>query len=165
MRSWAIFDGPLRKAIHQLKYKRDLALGEILALPLGQILQTEEWPIDLVLSVPLSQKRLASRGYNQANLLARPLALRLSLRYAPGALKRVRETATQIGLSPPERHRNVTNAFDADLRIVSNSNVLVVDDVITTGATMQACTQSLLDAGAKQVFAISVARAGNTGLL
>ena len=88
MRSWAWFKGPLRRAIHQLKYKRDMALGEVLARPLEQILQLEDWDIDLILPVPLSFKRKVSRGYNQAALLARPLALRFSLPYLPQALKR-----------------------------------------------------------------------------
>lgn len=164
MRSWAMFEGHLRQAIHQLKYKRDMALGEVLALPLGKILLVEGWPIDLVLPVPLSRRRFAARGYNQAALLARPLALRFSLPYKPGALERVKETTTQIGLSALERQLNVAEAFVADLSIVADRVVLLVDDVITTGATMMACSQALNEAGVKKVYALSVARAGSPGL-
>ena len=164
MRSWAWFRGPLRQAIHQLKYKRDMALGEVLALPLEQILRIEDWAVDVILPVPLSHKRQSSRGYNQAALLAWPLALRFALPYLPRALKRVRDTLSQTDLSAADRRDNVAGAFEADANQVNACTILLVDDVITTGATMEACAAALRDAGAEHVYAVSVARAGKISL-
>jgi competence protein ComFC len=83
LRSWAVYEGSLRKAIHQLKYKRDLALGEALARPLIELWPGLGWEVDLLLPVPLGVARLAERGYNQSALLARPLGLAHSIPYRP----------------------------------------------------------------------------------
>ncbi|NOY97766.1 MAG: ComF family protein [Chloroflexi bacterium] len=117
------------------------------------------WPVDAVIPVPLGKKRFRERGYNQVGLIAHPLALALGWNYAPRALTRVRETASQVGLSAGERRENVRGAFAADVRRVRDRRVLVMDDVATTGATLAACAQALLDGGAREVFALTVARA------
>jgi competence protein ComFC len=89
-RSWAAFDGPVRSALHRLKYRRDLGLGEVLALPLVGLAARQSWAIDMLLPVPLGVARFAQRGYNQSALLARPLALamRVSLTDRPGCAGR-----------------------------------------------------------------------------
>ncbi len=153
-------EGSVRQAIHRLKYHRDVALADVLAAQLLALVQALAWPITLVVAVPLGQQRLRTRGYNQAALLAFPLALGLGVPWARRALARVRETRSQVGLSASERRENVAGAFraapDARLR---GATVLLVDDVMTTGATLDAAARALLAGGAAEVYAVTVARA------
>jgi competence protein ComFC len=162
LRAWAVYEGPLRKAIHQLKYKRDLALGEALARPLIELWPGLGWQVDLVLPVPLGVARLAERGYNQSALLARPLALAQRIPYRPQGLRRLRETNSQVELSAAERRLNVRGAFQGGARVVSGKRVLVVDDIATSCATLDACALALLEAGALEVVCLTLARAGKT---
>ncbi|MEW6717758.1 MAG: ComF family protein [Chloroflexota bacterium] len=159
LRSWAVFGGPLRQALHRLKYRRDLGLGDVLAHQMVQCLNSQDWKIDVVVPVPLGRARQKERGYNQAALLARPLAWECALAYRPKAIRRVKETRSQVGLSLEGRRENTHNAFVAQRELVSEQNVLIVDDVATTGATLDACAQALRAAGAQQVYAITLARA------
>ena len=158
LRSWAAYTGPLRQAIQRLKYHRDIAMGEILARPLVMYLGILNWPVDLVIPVPASLARLAERGYNQVSLLARPIGLGLELPYRPHALVKVRETRSQVGLSAKERQENVRGVFRADQQIVKGKSVLVVDDVTTTGSTLEECAQALVRVGARQVYGLTLAR-------
>lgn len=159
LRSWASFSGSLRNAIHQLKYHRDIALGEILARPMIHCLSLTGWKIDLIVPVPISLTRRSERGYNQAALLARPIALCFGVNYQPRALKKSRETRSQVGLTVDERHANVQGAFFAEQLIVKGKNILVVDDVTTSGATLSSCAQTLRLVGAKEVYCLTLARA------
>jgi ComF family protein len=158
LRSWAVFEGPLRNALHRLKYKGDLALGEVLARPLVDLFTRLGWKVDLVTSVPIGVARRGERGYNQATLLARPLALNVGLDFQPDALSKTRETRTQVGLSISDRRTNVAGAFSANPKRVMQKHVLLIDDVTTSGATIEACAKALLDAGASQVFGLTLAR-------
>jgi len=158
-RGWGIHEGRLRDAIHNLKYRRDVGLGEVLSRQMIEVLSHLDWDLDIVLPVPLAPNRLRERGYNQSALLARPIALRLGLPYRPNLVRRVRETRSQVGLSRPERYQNVAGAFKADPDQVSGMSVLLVDDVTTTGATLEAVVEALRQAGAKEVYAITLARA------
>jgi ComF family protein len=124
-----------------------------------QTLQSQPWDIDLVCPVPLGAARLAERGYNQATLLARPIALSLCLPYASHAVARIKETQSQVGLNLERRHSNVAGAFLAKPEIAAGKVALIVDDVATSGATLEACAQALLEAGARQVYALTLARA------
>ncbi len=159
LRSLAAFDGTLREAIHKLKYNRDMGLGEALSLPLIKFICELGWHFELVLPVPLSKERLRQRGYNQSSLLAYPIALFYNRPFVPNALRRVRDTPSQVGLSASQRLVNVKGAFRASEELVKSKSVLVIDDVTTTGATMQACSQAILQAGAKEVFGLTLARA------
>jgi len=159
LRSWAGFQGPVRSALHHLKYRRDIALGERLAEPLSDLYVAQGWPVDLVTPVPLGIARLTERGYNQAALIARPLALACGLRYESHAIERTRETRSQVGLSLTERKINVSDAFKAKSALVSGNNVLLVDDVATSSATLDACSGALKKAGAAQVYCLTLARA------
>jgi ComF family protein len=142
-----------------LKYQGDLSLGEFLARPLLHCLEEVNWAVDLVVPVPLSAARLAERGYNQAALLARPLALGSGLSFRPQALLRCRETRSQVGLSGKQRRENVAGAFLGNPQIVLGKKTLIVDDVTTSGATLEACAQALRTAGALEVVALTLARA------
>jgi ComF family protein len=162
MRSWALFSGPLRKALHRLKYKRDVALGDTLAQPLIRLLALTGWTIDFVTAVPSGVARRAERGYNQAALLARPIALSQGMPLKLEALCKSRETRSQVGLNALERLRNVENAFQANSGYARGKRILLVDDVATSGATVMACARVLTQAGAQQVFVLTLARATGT---
>jgi competence protein ComFC len=159
LRSCSTYAGPLREAIHRLKYQKDIGLGEILANHLIELYLEQAWEIDLVTVVPLSRKRLQQRGYNQAGMLARPLALYIKKPYQPGILKRIRDTTSQVTLNAQQRSRNVAGAFQANAKMAAGKKILIIDDVTTTGATMQACSSELLDAGAEVVYGLTLARA------
>jgi ComF family protein len=142
-----------------LKYSRDIALGEVLARPLLAMLDHLKWPIDLVTSVPMGVARRAERGYNQATLLAFPLALASGMPFRSQALLKTRETRSQVGLDPAQRRENVLGAFQARSEIVAARRILVVDDVTTSGATIDVCASALREAGARRVFGLTLARA------
>jgi len=159
LRSWSVFDGPIRNALHRLKYRRDIGLGEALTLQLAEYLAELHWPVDLVVPVPLGRKRRAERGYNQVGLIARPLSMALRLAYAPDALLRDQETRSQVGLTKVQRQENVRKAFRANQARATGRVVLLVDDVATTGSTLSSCARALREAGARDVFAFTVSRA------
>lgn len=159
LRSWVVFEGPIRKALHQMKYRQDLGLGDSLAAEMVEYANELKWHIDMVVPVPLGKKRFRERGYNQVGLFARPLALAKEWRYTTNALKRARETVSQVGLSADERENNVRSAFIADNKKVAGKIVLVIDDVSTTGATLNSCAKALISGGASEVYALSLARA------
>lgn len=158
MRSWAIFDGPLRQALHRLKYGRDMALGEILSRPLAQLFSQLDWEIDCILPVPLDPTRKKQRGYNQAALLAFPMALATGTAYEGKGLHKIKETQSQVGLSLEQRRHNVAGAFLADPNRIRHRNVLIIDDVATSGATIESCASAIMLAGADQVFAMTLAQ-------
>ncbi len=160
LRSWAIYDGPLRSVIHRLKYKHDISLGIVLAGYLIDLLSSLGWELDMVAPVPLGVARIKERGYNQAALLARPIAMSTGINYKPRALTRIRETRTQVGLTVTQRYENVKHAFRGELSVVEGKTVLIVDDVMTSGATLESCSAALMEAGSIGVFALTLARAG-----
>jgi ComF family protein len=157
--AWGEHDGPLRLALHQLKYRRDVGLGEELSYHLLQLIKGRDINFDIVVPIPLGRKRQKDRGYNQSALLARPLALALGLPYRSRALKRIRDTRTQVGLSIGQRRKNVAGAFEARPNLVAGKRILLVDDVMTTGATMDAAGQAVKQAGAIEIFGLTLARA------
>ncbi len=157
VRAVGFHEGALREAIHALKYKRrtDVAVP-LAALLQRQLLRTEQ-DVDLITAVPLHPDRQRQRGYNQAEILARELAPRVGLPYLDG-MKRIRPTADQIGLDVAMRHENVRAAFAADQTAFRGRHVLIVDDVCTTGATLDACAVALLAQGASRIYGLTVAR-------
>ncbi len=159
VRTRVVFEGIVRDALHGLKYERQKRYAESLAVLLDQALNDVNWPVDVVCPVPLHEKRLRERGYNQAELLAQELANRRRWICLPSALRRCRETASQVDLNAQERMANVAGAFVAAQDIVHAKTVLVVDDVLTTGATLTACADALRAAGAIYVYGVTVAGA------
>jgi predicted amidophosphoribosyltransferase len=124
-----------------------------------EFVQSLGWEVDLLVPAPLGAQRLRDRGYNQVALVARPLAYELGWEYAPGALTKVRETRSQVGLTISERRDNVAKAYQADPRKVAQKSVLLMDDVSTTGSTISSCAEAFLSAGAREVYALTIARA------
>ena len=116
------------------------------------------WLPDIVIPVPLGERRFFERGYNQSALLARPVALAIGKPYYSNGLSKTRETDTQVGLTFEQRMVNVDGAFLAKPNYIENHRILVIDDVITSGATMEACSDALKKAGAIEVYGISLAR-------
>ncbi len=159
LRSHTVYTGPIRQAIHRLKYRRDVGLGEALARPMITSLQKLNWSLDIITAVPLGLVRFEERGYNQATLLARPVALCLQIPFSSRVLTRTRETRSQVGLTVDERRDNMVDAFRADTSLIKGKNVLVVDDVATSGATLNACARALLSNGASNVYCFTLARA------
>jgi ComF family protein len=159
LRSWSVFEAPVRNALHRLKYRRDIGLGEALTPQLSEFVASLHWPVDIVVPVPLGRKRLLERGYNQVNLIARPLSMAMRLPYTSDALARHHETRSQVGLSRSQRQENVRGAFLARGGRVTGRTVLLVDDVATTGSTLSSCAEALYAAGARDVFAFTVSRA------
>lgn len=159
VRSWAAYAGPVRQALHSLKYHRNIALGDSLSIHLIDLYNQLNWLVDFIVPVPLSRSRNKARGYNQSALLAQPLSLAINIPYKPGFLQRVRETASQVGLNENERLQNVRGAFSAQPKHIAGKSILVIDDITTTGATMQQCAKALITAGARCVYGLTVARA------
>ncbi len=149
----------LREAVHRLKYNGCTALAE----PLGDLMATywmrNAMPSDIVVPVPLHADRLRERGYNQAALLARALARRVGLTLDEQTLVRKRATAPQVDLDAEQRQENVRDAFLCTGDRLANKRVLLIDDVCTTGATLEACAVALYQGGARSVQALTLARA------
>jgi ComF family protein len=160
LRSWGVFKGPLRNALHSLKYKGDIGLGSKLAGPMLHDLSQLNWQVEMVVPVPLSLARFQERGYNQAALLARPIAIGLRLPYRTACLRKIRETQTQVGLRAEERRINVLGAYEAAKEAVAGKKILLIDDVATSGSTLNECAAALLRAGATEVYGYTLARAG-----
>jgi len=151
------YAGPLREAVHALKYKGRHGIGATLAELLAPRVAPLAQDGDLLIPIPLHPSRLRERGYNQSAIVAAELARLLPLEPAPRALRRDRRTADQVSLSAAERVANLRGAFSASLEIVRDRRVWLLDDVYTTGATLGAATRALHDAGAGSVRAAVVA--------
>lgn len=154
-------DSPLIEILHRFKYGRDVTLAPIL----GDFL-ADHCPLpvdhDLVVPVPLDLERLRWRGFNQAVSLARVLAARSGRRVHPMALQRCRATPPQVGLGEADRRRNMAGAFTVrDRAAVRDRSILLVDDVMTTGATVEECAKTLRRGGARRVDVVVLARAAD----
>ena len=159
MRSWAVFDSPIQNALHTVKYRRNISLADSIAVQMVDFVRSLNWTVNVLIPAPLGAARLRERGYNQIALVARPLAYELGLAYAPNGLRKIRETRSQVGLNISQRRENVSQAYQADPSAVERKSILLMDDVATTGSTISACAEALLSAGARDVFALTIARA------
>lgn len=159
--TYARFGGAVAMALKRFKYEERADLARPLGYLLRQAVVDAGIRADIVVPVPLHPRRLAERGYNQSALLARSVAQQLNVPFAPRALARCRQTAQQARLGRAERLENMADAFDVrDKSVVALRSVLLVDDVLTTGATLLACRQALSRAGAREVTSVCLARSG-----
>ena len=160
-RAAALHTYPLREAIHALKYENRPELAAPLARYLVAVFRSAPWdalpqPIDAVVPVPLHARRHEERGYNQSELLAAGLCRAAGLPLEPAWLQRTQDTRRQVGLSAAERKQNVAGAFTASSRVAGHT-LLLVDDVYTTGATLKSCAEAAIAAGARAVYALTLA--------
>lgn len=167
-RAWACYpredsaEHPLRQVVQKYKYGRKVSLGK----PLGRLMARgceeflSEFRADLIVPVPLHAKRLRWRGFNQSLLLARQVSRAYGVPIDPFVLQRRKETAAQTQLPEDDRRRNVRGAFALHPdKSVKDKTVLLVDDVYTSGATVNECSRTLKRAGAKEVYVVTLARA------
>ena len=166
-RSWACYprnqeaSHPLREVVHKFKYGRQASLGK----PLGQLMAQACQPwfrpsaLDLIIPVPLHRRRLRWRGFNQSVLLGRQVGRGWGIPLDPFVLTRKTETVPQSTLTLRERGSNVRGAFSiAPRRSVENLRLLLMDDIYTSGATVNECTRVLLHAGAREVRVLTLGR-------
>ena len=158
IRSVALFDGVLREAIHRFKYERLAGLAEPFGEMLAAYWRAGQLAADWLLPVPLHPSRERDRGYNQSELLARSLARRVEVPVSSKGLRRTRATAVQMTLNAAQRRENVADAFAYVEGRLRGAHVIVIDDVCTTGATLEACAQAVLKAGAESVMGLTLAR-------
>jgi ComF family protein len=157
-RAFAYYDGVVRKAVHHLKYQNDLTIGRYLAGLLQMVYDRTGWEVDLIVPIPISEQKRTERGYNQSERLAKPLSEFLEIPFSNDALIRINEISSQVGLNKEQRRENVRQAFLAKTNPVKGKKVLLVDDVFTSGATMEAAADELKGAGASQVYCLTVAK-------
>ncbi|MFQ5508038.1 MAG: phosphoribosyltransferase family protein [Leptospirillia bacterium] len=160
LRTLGLYQGVLARAVQLLKYRERTGLARALVerADLG-VLPPEFHEADRVVPVPLYPARLRTRGFNQSTRIARALGGRLEVPVQETALARVRSTRTQVGLSRKERVSNVAHAFQVvSATPLRGRSVILVDDVVTTGATVSACVRALKRAGVKQVTVWALAR-------
>ncbi len=162
VKSCALYQGAAKNIVTGIKYQRRLGLLPILIPALVESIQSWKINFDFIIPVPLGKQRLRERGYNQADLIAQPIAKILNKPYQPLALCRVRETRSQVGLDAGERRENLSGAFEADPGICRNRSILLLDDISTTGATLDSCAAALKHAGAEKVFCFTAARTNSS---
>jgi ComF family protein len=161
LRAFGDYTEPLRSIIHAFKYKGNTLLGEPLGTLLAQTYYRHHMTAELIIPVPMHAERLQQRGYNQAQLLAVSCARHLQIPVTTALLARTRTTATQVTLNAQQRRSNLRGAFyypsKITTQVILNRKILVVDDVCTTGATIEACATTLLAAGAREVWGLVLA--------
>ncbi len=156
------YQEPLRSYIHALKYHGNKRLAQPLGSLLAQTYKRTGLVADMIVPVPLHAQRQRQRGYNQAQLLAEICSAQLGLPLHVSLLTRVRATVSQTRLPMSERLQNVTGAFILEPNYrngaISKSSILLIDDICTTGATLEACAAPLFAAGVKTVWGLVLAR-------
>lgn len=153
------FEGVMRQSIHQLKYRNLRALAAPLAELLRDYLIANPMPVEVLVPVPLHQKRLRERGYNQSYLLARELGRLTNLPVVDDCLIRQRHTPPQARTATvEERKSNIADAFACRDHRLRDKQVLLIDDVATSGTTLDACASALKASGAASVWGLAMAR-------
>lgn len=151
------FTPEIQKLVHHLKYNGMTKIADFLGKIMAtQFIHKEE--VDCIVPIPLHPVRYRERGYNQSEKVAFVLSKFWCVSMQSNILKRISYTPTQTHLTAEERQKNLSNSFNASCEKVKGQSILLVDDIITTGSTMNICAKVLKNAGAKQVFGCSIAR-------
>ncbi len=156
------YDGILKKAIKRFKFKNKKRLSQPLGRLMVDYINHHLWKdqLDMVIPVPLHRKKLHQRGFNQAELLALEITQQCHIPTVAGLLFRKRDTKAQFGLPRQQRLINIRGAFELrGKKLLIDKNILLVDDIYTTGATSAECTKILKAAGAKSVHILTLSRA------
>ncbi len=153
-----LFTGPVREAVHSLKYRGVRAAAPAIAKLMASALTSDSTDADVLIPVPLHPRRERKRGYNQSALLAAEVSSLTDIPFSDDAMRRVRDTPPQVSMkSAEDRMRNIRGAFEC-VGDVEGKRVLLVDDVVTTGSTMSTCSGPLKGAGAASVWGLALAR-------
>ena len=156
VRTFGLYKGPLRKAINLFKYHNMKRLSKPLS---AMILRIEIPQVDAVIPIPLYKDRLRQREFNQSALLAKYTAKSTGTSLLVDCLVKVKDTMPQVGLSSRERRRNIRNAFGVEKKeLIKGKVILLMDDVITTGATVRECSKVLKKAGAVNIYVMALAQ-------
>lgn len=153
-------DKELQHAIHTLKYDKKFPVGIFLGKVLAAEIKSSKtnWKFDLIIPIPLHQLKKAERGYNQAYYIAKGVGKIFKVKVSDRSVKRIKYTESQTTMNLNEREENISGAFKVKWNTqVRGKNILLLDDVITTGATISECGKILLEAGASKVYAASIA--------
>ncbi|MFH1194598.1 MAG: ComF family protein [bacterium] len=155
-------ESPVKDIIHKLKYEQrfrnGIYLGEKIAEHGRDIIRV--WNINLIIPVPLHRTKQAERGYNQSYYIAKGISKPTGIPVSQRSIRRIRYTQSQTKLNILERKENIKGVFKVkDRKIIKGKNILLVDDVITTGATVSECGVTLLNSGANKIYAVSTALA------
>lgn len=165
VRSVHLYRGALHNAIHALKYQGQQRLAEPLGLLLARAFMHYGMRADALIPLPLHAQRQQQRGYNQATLLARICAAHLKVPCLEDVVIRPRSTHVQVGLNAWQRQQNVYGAFalapGARTGTLANATLVLIDDVCTTGATLEACAAPLYAAGIRAIWGLVLGRSGN----
>jgi len=160
-RSWGVYTGILRQVVQKIKYKRGFGIIEYITEPLIHFIKNWGISVDMIVPIPLGEKREIDRGYNQSVLISKPISEYLNIPMHEHALIRSRATKSQVGLNYEERKLNMKNAFRADKSTCNKKSILLIDDIATTCSTLNESAKALKTAGAKNVFCFTVARTKN----
>ncbi len=152
-RAWSIYMPPVDKIVHYFKYRRQTSLARLIGLGMSNVIKADNIlnKADYIIPVPLFWFKRLKRGYNQARLLTEIISSECHIQ-SINALSRIKNTRSQTRLDPELRKRNVRNAFVLKDRRIENKNVLLVDDVLTTGATINECARVLKSGGAQNIY-------------
>ena len=155
-------DQALQHIIHALKYKRQFKLGVFLGEIVSEGIKSRSWQVDVIIPIPIHHLKKVERGYNQSDYIAKGLSRKLNIPWSGKIVKRLRHTESQTKLNMKQRALNIADAFKVKRsEEIQNKNILVVDDVSTTGATILECAKMIKAAGAKTIYACTV---GTTSL-
>jgi competence protein ComFC len=156
--SAAYYSGPIMELVRRLKYKSDFNCGEVIAGYLVELVKNNSIEYDLITYVPMTRAALQKRGFNQGRFLASTVGSTLD-KPVRELIKKIRNTKDQIGLDAINRWENLNDCFKIkDKKPIKNKKILLVDDVITTGATAFCCARELLVSGADKVTVLTVAK-------
>jgi competence protein ComFC len=159
IRSPLRFEGLTRQIVHQFKYKNLRSLAQPLAVILKDYLLREPLPVEVVIPVPLHPRRLRERGYNQSALIAQKVSQMMNLPLIDDEVRRIRYVLPQVRTqSVQERRINVKGAFNCPVFSIPGKAVLLIDDVATSGATLDACAEALKLAGSGPIYGLALAR-------
>ncbi len=153
-----VYEDEVKEAIYQYKYKNKRERGILFAKALVRYYnECKGWDIDLIVPVPLHRKNHRHRGFNQSELIAETMGRELDVKVMSKALKRVVQTESQKQLSDKDRILNMRDVFESDEEGIKGKAILIIDDVYTTGATIDACSKALVDQGASNIYYMSIA--------
>jgi len=157
-RACYIYSDVIRDMIHDIKFRSQRHIAQGLGHLLAEAFQDADITADYILPVPLHPSKKRSRGFNQATILSRPLSVSLGIPLVEKMIKRIKKTLPQSGLSVPSREQNLSQAFTYSGKKYSaaNKSILIIDDIFTSGATMNTCAKLLIEHGAREVNCLSL---------